>query len=95
MNKFQRVPKFKSESLKYLRGLLKKRDYMTNKNIKDGFFHVKVKEEEKNYLDFKLREKYYRYTVLPMGSTTSPFIFQTILKLIVEYIRDVLGIRIV
>jgi hypothetical protein len=75
--------------------LLKKRDYMTNKNIKDRFFHVEVKEEEKNYLGFKLGEKYYRYTVLPMGNTTSPFIFQTMLKLIVEYIRDVLGIRIV
>jgi hypothetical protein len=95
MNKSQRVPKFKSEGLEYLRGLLKKRDYMTKKNIKNEFFHVEVKEEEKNYLGFRLKEKYYRYTVLLMGSATSPFIFQTMLKPIVEYIRDVLEIRIV
>jgi hypothetical protein len=30
-----------------------------------------------------------------MGSVASPFIFQTMLKSIVEYIRDVLGIKIV
>jgi hypothetical protein len=95
MNKSQRVLEFKSEGLEYLRGLLKKRDYMTKKNIKDGFFHVEVKEEEKNYLGFRLREKYYQYTVLLIGSATNLFIFQTMLKPIMEYIRDVLRIRIV
>jgi hypothetical protein len=95
VNKSQRVLKFKSKSLECLGGLLKKEDYMTKGDIKDGFFYVEVKEEKKDYLDFKLREKYYQYMVLLMGSAVSPFVFQTMLKPIVEYLRDVLGIRIV
>jgi hypothetical protein len=59
VNKSQKVLKFKSKSLECLGRLLKKRDYMTKEDIKDKFFYIEVKEEEKDYLSFRLREKYY------------------------------------
>jgi hypothetical protein len=75
--------------------MLRKKDWLTKGNIKNKFFHVEMREKNKEYLRFKHRRKYFKYAVMPMESLASLFIFQLMLKLVIQYIRDILKVRLI
>jgi hypothetical protein len=75
VNRYQVTPKFKQEGLESLGAIVRKKDFMTKRDIKHGFHHIKMTEEALLYLGFKYRGKTYRYLAMPMGSSSSLYIF--------------------
>jgi hypothetical protein len=94
VNRYQVTPKFKQKGLESLRAVVRKRDFMTNGDIKHGFHHIRMTEEASLYLGFKHRGKTYRYLAMPMRSSSSLYIFHIMVKPALKYIREVLKIRI-
>ena len=62
-------------------------------DLVDGFFALKVKPSQRQYLGFTLVdeegiERYYEFMVLPQGITTAPYIFSRFTPLaITSYLR--------
>jgi hypothetical protein len=94
VNRYQVTPKFKQEGLESLRAIIRKGDFMTKGDIKHGFHHIKMIEKASLYLGFKHRGKTYKYLVMPMGNSSSPYIFHMMVKLALKYIKEILKIRI-
>lgn len=60
-------------------GLLNKR-FFSKLDIKDGFFHIPLREEDKIKTSFKIGPITYQFNVLPMGFKNAPNIFQRIME---------------
>ncbi len=86
------IQKFKMENLKHLRQLVKEKDFMTSIDLKDGYLHVPVAGRSQRFLQFRLRNKFYRFRALPFGLSTAPRIFTKVLRPVVQLCRE-RGIR--
>lgn len=95
VNRFQQPGKFRSESFDQVRLQIRRDDWMMKGDLKHGFHHLQMRKEHQAYLGFRIGEKWYRYTTMPMGSNNSPYIFCKILRPVIEHIREKMGIRIV
>ena len=85
-------PKFKYEDIESVKNCVKPGDYMVTADLKNGFFHVPVHVEHRDYLGFKFENQYYRWTVLPFGHCCSPYFFNKVLRPVVTYLRSI-GLR--
>ncbi len=56
--------KFKLEGLKQLRQMIRKGDWMTSIDLKDGYLHVPVAECSQKLLQFRFRNRFYRFKAL-------------------------------
>ncbi len=56
----------------------------TKINIKDIYYYICIKEENKQKTTFHIKYKYYKFLMLPIGLTNAPAIFQS-------YINNALG----
>jgi len=94
VNRSQQPPKFKHENWETLGEMLRPGDFMTKGDIKHGFHHLKMREEHSRFLGFRHGKKWYRYIAMPMGSASSPYIFNRMVKPVIQHLREK-GIRIV
>jgi hypothetical protein len=94
VNRFQTPHKFRMEDLSTVAALLRPGDWMTSIDFKSGFFHVEIEERLRDYLGFQHAGKWYRYQVLPFGSSSSPLVFTKMVRPAIQHLRS-LGIRIV
>ena len=53
-------------------------------DLKSGYHNIDISEEFQTYLGFSWNQKYYRYTVLPFGLSSAPFIFTKCLRPVVK-----------
>ena len=86
------APKFKYEDIETVKNCVKPGDYMITADLKNGFFHVPVNINQRDYLGFKFNNQYYRWTVLPFGHCCSPYFFNKVLRPVITYLRSI-GIR--
>lgn len=93
MDEFE-LPKI-SELLSKLRG----KKWFTTIDLKDGFFHISVKEEDRDKTTFSTGLKLMRFKKMPQGYKNSPAIFQRAMNVVfrdliekccVVYIDDIL-----
>jgi len=68
--------------LKSLVNVLEKGDYAMTFDIKDGFLHLKLKEEDKKYLCFESKGKVYRFNKFIWGPSTTPAEFNKLMGLV-------------
>lgn len=94
VNRYQRPHRFRMEDLSTVAALLRPGDWMTSIDFKSGFFHVEIEEKLRDYLGFQHAGKWYRYQVLPFGSSSSPLVFTKVVRPAIQHLRS-LGIRIV
>jgi len=87
------VPKFRNEDIRDCVKLISPNDQFVTTDIKDGFYHIKVASDFRDYLGFKWKNHYFRWSVLPFGLSISPYYFNKTLRPIVSYLRS-LGIRV-
>ena len=78
---------------RFLEGILDG-SHLGKLDLVDGFFALKVKESQRQYLGFSLENEqgileYYEFCVLPQGITTAPFISRFTLA-ITSYLRRTL-----
>ena len=93
VNKCLPYTKFKMENLQNVRQMVQPGDFMTSIDLKDGYLHTPVAHESQNLLQFKLRNRFYRFNSLPFGLSTAPRLFTKVLRPVVQWCRQQ-GIRI-
>ena len=93
INEHCAVPHYRNEDIKDTVRLVKSGDYFVTADIKDGFFHVPIAKEDRDYLGFYYKGFYYRWKVLPFGLSCSPFYFNKVLRPVITYLRSV-GLRV-
>ena len=63
------------ETLKRLRLLARRDDWMVSFDLADGFYHVGIHEADRKYFQVAIAGQLYEFAALPMGWSLSPAIF--------------------
>ena len=94
LNYFTKYQKFKMESLKTVRKVVRKGDWLTKVDLSDAYFHVPIAKESQKWLQFEWHGQTYRYTCLPFGLQAAPRIFTKVLRPVVQELRR-RGVRLI
>ena len=90
---FCKVPHYRNEYIRDTVHFLRAGDKFVTADIKDGFFHVPVAREHRDYLGFSYKGLYYRWKVLPFGLCCSPYYFSKVVRPVITYLRSI-GLRV-
>ena len=86
VNKFLFKQSVKYEDWKIAMSYFSPDSYMFTFDLKSGYHHIEIYPEHQTYLGFAWEfgnsniTKYYKFTVLPFGLSTAPYIFTKMLK---------------
>ena len=92
LNSFCKVPHYRNEDIRDTVHFVRAGDKFVTADIKDGFFHVPVAREHRDYLGFSYKGLYYRWKVLPFGLCCSPYYFSKVVRPVITYLRSI-GLR--
>ena len=93
LNNHCATPKFRNEDINTVSDLIQPHDQLVTVDIKNGFYHVSIHEDFRDYLGIYFEGVYYRWTVLPFGLNCSPYFFNKVLRPVIEHLRS-LGLRV-
>ena len=94
LNRFVTAQHFKMESIRTVRGLIQKGDFMCKLDLKDAYLSIPVCTEYQKYLKFRWEGQLWMFKTLPFGLSSAPFIFTKVMKPVVATLRR-LGIRVI
>ena len=63
-------------------------------DLKDAYWHIPLHPSSQKFLTFKLGKRKYKWTVVPFGLKTAPYIFSKIMYTVIKYIRSQYNIQI-
>lgn len=86
---FVYAPSFKLETLDSFLRQLRPGFHIWTDDLADGYHHVLIRPESRNLLGLCHNGIVYRFTVLPFGLRSSPYVFCKLMRLIVAHIRQV------
>jgi hypothetical protein len=78
---------FKLEGMPVVMASLQDRDWMTNVDLSDAFFHVPLHPDHQRFFQFRWQERLYQYRCCPFGWSRSPQWFQAITSHIAKIFR--------
>ena len=91
LNKFILVPSFKMDDHKVALSFVKEGVYLFSFDMKDGYHHLAIHADFRDYLGFKFTKNgkvyYGRFCVAPFGLRDIPYIFTKILRPLVAHWR--------
>ena len=80
------------ESLKRLRRMARRNDWVFSIDLKDAYHHVGIHEDDQDYFTFAIQTadgtEYFSASALSFGWTMSPWYFTQIMKPVVSYFRN-------
>lgn len=88
VNTFCKEFPLKFETLKRLRNLSRKNDYMFSMDLQDGYYALGIAEEDRKYFTVNYRGTLWRLAGLPMGWSASPYYFCRLMEQVVRYWRS-------
>jgi len=88
LNQYIIAPKFQYENVNSIGDIILPSDQLATLDLKNGFFHVKVHEQYRDYLGFRFQNNYYRWAVCPFGMSSSPYYFNKILRAVTTFFRE-------
>ena len=88
VNTYLDTPKFKYEDINRVIQEIDNNDQLISVDLKNGFQHILVNIQHRDYLAFEWLGCYYRYRVLPFGLACSPYFFCKILRFVATYLRQ-------
>ena len=99
LNSFINASHFKMEDIHTLKSLLQKgrlasKDRPERGDLKDAYFSVPISKEQRKFLCFQFRDRFYQFNCLPFGLASAPWVFTKTLKPIAALGRE-LGIRLI
>ncbi len=92
LNLFMDRIKFKMEGLLSVLNLIQPGDFLTSIDLKDAYFSVPVRQQDRKYLRFIWQGQRYQFTCLPFGLRTAPRVFTKVTKPVISEARE-RGIR--
>ena len=91
LNRHITVPSFKMDDYKTARSIFDKDGYLFSFDMKDGYHHLLIHPDFRDYLGFKFElngiSYYARYVVAPFGLRDIPFMFTKILRPLIGHWR--------
>lgn len=78
---------FKLDTLKDVIQLIHPHCFIITMDLKDAYFSVFVKPEDRKWLQFMWKDQFFRFTCLPQGLTSAPRIFTKLLKPALSHLR--------
>ena len=88
LNAFCNSCTFKQEDIRNVEKVVEQKDFFTSIDLKDGFYHIPINCDNREYLSFQFEGKYFSYVVLPFGFSLSPYFFTKVLRPVVKYLRS-------
>ena len=95
LNDYLEAPPFRMESLHQARHLFEPDDVMLLFDLSAAFYHLSAHPESRTYMGCCLGGRFFEWLVCPMGTTTSPYAFQTLVWVLVRRWCRQLGLRLV
>ena len=87
LNQFVKKGSMQMETLKDLRRLVRKGDYMFSFDLEDGFYALGVQQPYRKYFTVNIDGTLYQFAGLPMGYTLSPRLFCRLTETMIRYLR--------
>ena len=87
LNQFIRGTSMQYETLKNLRSIGQKGDWMFSFDLRDGFYALGIQPEYRDYFTVNIRGEYFRMAGLPMGYILSPYTFCRMTDVMTGYLR--------
>ena len=81
-------PVFRYEDIGIVCDFVEYNDDLISADIKNGFYHIPVREQDRTYLGFQWNGNYYHFNVLPFGANFSPYFFCKTIREVVRYLWE-------
>ena len=88
LNSFVQSRTTKFETLKHLRRLAKKNDWMFSFDLEDGYYAVALHPEDRKFFTVEVDGELFQFVGLPMGWNLSPYIFVKTMRTLVQEMRS-------
>ena len=82
---------FKMDTLKDVFPLIHPNYYFVTVDLKDAYYSIYVRPEDRKWLQFTWKGRHFRFTCLPQGLSSAPRIFTKLMKPVLSHLRS-LGI---
>lgn len=89
LNEFVDYHHFKMDTFRTALKLIRPGYFMASVDLKDAYYSIPIAEEDRKFLMFEWKGKYYRFTCLPNGLSSAPRIFTKILKPVYAHLRSI------
>ena len=83
LNKFISKSKFKMETPRDIRRVIRHGDWGTSLDLQDAYYHILIHPDSRKFLRFVWADRVYEYAALPFGLSPAPLIFT---KVAVEFL---------
>ena len=86
-NDFVSKKKFRMETVKDVKSVLKPGMWGATVDMTDAYYHIGLHQDSRKYVRFMIDGKIYQFTALPMGLTSSPRIFTKLTSFLTKLFR--------
>ncbi len=90
LNQIKPLDRYSLPNIEEILAKLKGFEYFSKVDLKEGFFQIPLREEDCKKTAFRIKNKLYEWTRMPMGFKNSPAIFQRFMDNVLE---DDIGVR--
>jgi len=94
LNQFILTQHFKMESVRTVKAIIQKGDWLLKLDLKDAYLSVPIHEDHQKYLRFRWDDRTWQFRALPFGLSSAPQTFTKLLKPVVCTLRR-LGVRLI
>ena len=88
LNSFVIPKSTKFETLRNLRSLAKRNDYMFSFDLADGYYALALHPDDRKYFTVEVEGEYFQFSGLPMGWNLSPYVFCKTMRTCVQELRS-------
>lgn len=88
LNKHISPPSFVYESIEDVLKITNVNEHMVTWDLEQGFHHIPIHPEYSDYLCFKWKNAFYKWTVTPFGGNFSPYYFCKTVREVVKHLRQ-------
>ena len=94
LNKSIREYPMTMQTLHFVAKIAQPTDWMLSCDVKNGYYHLAIREDDQRFLQFRWRGVVYQYMGLPMGYSLAPYWFCTLMFAWVRYVQTQWMVRI-
>ena len=91
LNRYCRQLRLRYDTLKALRTMARRNEYMFALDVKDGYYHLRLQESEEHFMTFSVviagEIQYITCVGLPMGWQHSAYYFVHLMRVVVRHLR--------
>jgi ribonuclease HI len=95
LNEYMMDRSFQMEDVRVIRQLAQTSDWATTLDIASAYSHVAVDRGLQPFLSFLFDGQWFCYMGMPFGLKCAPRIFTLLMRKVIQYLRETLGVRIV